>query len=80
MSRPHLPPDVEEDGYRALVRAILARAVADAQGHCDPTVAQPRAKLQQEARAWLQDEAAVAGLLELGGYDSVSVLARLRQW
>jgi hypothetical protein len=80
MSRRPLPPEaVEEDGYRALVWAILCRAMDDAAGHCDPAGAGPWAKLQAEARAWLQDEDAVEILLELGGYEADMVLARLRQ-
>jgi hypothetical protein len=82
MSRPGRPKaeaELEACPYRALVAAIVARAVDDARGQCDPRCAQPRAKLAQEARVWLADAAAVAELLELGGFESAPVLARLRQ-
>ena len=81
MSRPGRPlTDAPADPYRALVLAIVHRAVQDAVGRCHPTVSQPRRQIQAEAQAWLQDDAAVAGLLELAGYAPDAVLARLRQW
>jgi hypothetical protein len=64
--------------YAALVFAILRRAVQDAAGHCDAPGKISPARLQQEARAWLQDEQAVTTLLELAGYEPDPVLRRLR--
>jgi len=61
-----------------LVAAILARAMADAQGNCDPCGPVPAARLQHEARAWLADAQAVSTVLELAGYDASVVLKRLR--
>ena len=81
MSAPSRPPhEAPEDPYQALVLAIVHRAVLDAQGHCHPTGPVPEARLRLEARTWLADEQAVRWLLELGGYESGPVLARLRQW
>jgi hypothetical protein len=82
MSRPGRPKteaELEACPYRALVAAIVARALLDATGHCDPRCAQPRLKLVQEARIWLRDEDTVAELLAMGGYEAAPVLARIRQ-
>ena len=62
----------------ALIAAIVHRAWRDAQGHCDSPGHRTPEKLQAEARAWLEDEQAVAGLLELAGYDAAPGLRRLR--
>jgi hypothetical protein len=64
--------------YGTLIAAIIHRAWRDAQGHCDSPGHSTPEKLQAEARAWLEDEAAVAGLLELAGLDADPVLRRLR--
>jgi hypothetical protein len=79
-TRPSQPQDTDGSvaGYRELIAAILARAVADATGRCGPTRGVSGDQLQQEARDWLHDEAAVAWLIELGGYDARPVLRRLR--
>ena len=61
----------ETEPYRALVCAILAQAVRDAQGAGEPHRAQ--------AHAWLADEAAVSALLEVAGYTPEPILARLRR-
>jgi len=74
----HLTPPVEEDGYRALVLAIVKRAVDDAHGQCGVTHGD-QAQVRHEARAWLEDETAVAWLLNLAGYDPEPVVGRLRQ-
>jgi hypothetical protein len=68
------------DPYQTLVLAIVHRAVQDAGGRCASPGGANVAQLQAEAQDWLADEAAVAGLLELAGYESASVLARLRTW
>jgi hypothetical protein len=74
------PPsvDITPSGYATLIAAIVHRAWRDAQGHCDSPGHSTPEKLQQEALTWLQDEAAVAGLLELAGYDAAPVLQRLK--
>ena len=74
-------PEVEsdEDPYRLLAAAIVARAWADAQGHVFAPGAQSRAQIQAEARAWLAAEHGVADLIELCGYDAEPVLRRVRQ-
>lgn len=69
----------EQDGYKNLVAAIIARAVGDATGHCDPACSQPWAKVQDEAQRWLADGHLVTELLELAGYDAERVLPQLRQ-
>jgi hypothetical protein len=75
----HTPAHDPIDGYRDLVIAILRQAVQDAQG----TVLAPGpvapAQIRAEARAWLQDEAAVADLLELAGIEAALVLSRIRR-
>jgi hypothetical protein len=79
MSAPDRPSvDITPSGYATLTAAIIHRAWRDAQGHCDSPGHSTPAKLQAEAQAWLEDEAAVAGLLELAGYDAAPVLRRLR--
>jgi hypothetical protein len=70
--------DVTPSPYAALIAAIVHRAWRDAQGHCDAPGHSTPEKLQAEAQAWLEDERAVAGLLELAGYDAAPVLRRLR--
>jgi hypothetical protein len=77
--RPKAEAETEPDGYKALAVAILTRAVQDARGVCDPRCSQPRAMLQAEAVAWLQDESTVAGLVEMAGYDADAVMRRVRQ-
>ena len=81
MRPPARPPEaVEADGYTALIAAVISRALADAQGPCRshrPGTPEPP---RPEAKTWLQDEAAVAGFLELGGYDAAPVLEPLRAW
>jgi hypothetical protein len=80
MNRPARPPSAApDDPYRALVAAIISRAVHDARGQCASPGGTGVAQLQAEAQDWLADEAAVAGLLELGGYDAGPLLARLRK-
>ena len=74
-----VPPAHDDDPYRALVAAILARALCDAHGLCLAPGASAVAWLQQEARAWLADEQAVRELLELCGVDAEPVLRRIRQ-
>jgi hypothetical protein len=74
--RPHV--DLTPNLYVTLVLAVIHRAVQDASGRCDSPGHSTPAKLQAEACAWLEDEAAVAGLLELAGYDADTVLRRLR--
>ena len=69
----------DDDPYAALALAILARAVQDATGHCSPTRGVPAAVLRAEARQWLQEEAALAELVELCGVDSAPVLRRVSQ-
>jgi len=46
----------QDDPYRQLIAAIVARAVLYAQGQCGATHGDA-AQLQAEARAWLADEA-----------------------
>jgi hypothetical protein len=75
MQRPHV--DTLADPYVALVLSVLHRAVRDASGQCDSPGKTATEKLQAEAQAWLQDEQAVARLLELAGYDASPVLRRL---
>jgi hypothetical protein len=70
--------DVTPSPYAALIAAILHRAWRDAQGHCDSPGHSTPEKLQAEAQAGLEDEAAIAGLLELAGYDAAPVLRRLK--
>jgi hypothetical protein len=72
-------PSVDEmpSPYAALIAAIIHRAWRDAMGHCDAPGHSTPEKLQAEAQAWLEDEAAVAGLLELAGCDPSPVLRRL---
>ena len=72
--------EASADPYQALVLAIVHRAVQDAGGRCASPGRANVAQLQAEAQDWLADEVAVAGLLELGGYDAGLVLARLRSW
>jgi hypothetical protein len=72
--------EASADPYQALVLAIVRRAVADARGKCASPAGANVAQLQAEAQDWLADEVAVAGLLELAGYASASVLNRLRSW
>ena len=67
------------EGYRDLVIAILRQAVQDAQGTVLAPGSVSPAQLQAEARAWLQDEAAVADLLALAGIEAALVLPRIRQ-
>jgi hypothetical protein len=77
----HLRPPVEAlepDGYKALVLAIVKRAVDDARGDCALTHGSAD-QCQAEAVAWLQDAAAVQELLELAGFDSTRVVERVRQ-
>ena len=55
----HLRPPREHgeaDGYRESAARILRRAVLDAQGK-DLTHVQDKAQAQDDARAWLADEA-----------------------
>jgi hypothetical protein len=70
--------DLTPNPYVTLVLAVLHRAVLDAQGRCDSPGHSTPEKLQAEARAWLEDAEAVAGLLELAGYVAAPVLRRLR--
>ena len=79
ISRPYHPQDGSADPYRSLIAAIVARAVLDARGQCNPTHGSNDAQIQADARAWLQDEQAVVALIELGGYDSAGVVRRVRQ-
>jgi hypothetical protein len=72
-------PDCPEDPYRTLITAILHRAVEDAQGHCWSPGPQTPDQIQAEARRWLQDEALVAGLVELCGLEPAPVLRRVRR-
>jgi len=74
--RPHGRVDqpavgTDTEPYRALVGAILAQAVRDAQGAGEP--------YRTQAHAWLADEAAVSALLEVAGYTPEPILARLRR-
>jgi hypothetical protein len=70
--------DTAINPYGALIAAVIHRAWRDATGHCDSPGHSTPEKLQAEAQAWIQDEDAVAALLELAGYDADPVLARLR--
>ena len=70
--------DTAIDPYGTLIAAIIHRAWRDAQGHCDSPGHSTPETLQAEAQAWLADEQAVTGLLELAGYDADPVLRRLR--
>ena len=80
MTKPSRPPEaVEDEGYQGLILAIVHRAWLDATGRCDPLGPNTRDRLQADARAWFADEQAVAGLLELAGYDARVVLTRLRR-
>jgi hypothetical protein len=80
MSAPTRPTvDATPNPYGALVAAIVHRAWRDAQGHCDSPGHSTPEKLQAEAQAWLQDEQAVAALLELAGFEAAPVLRRLRK-
>jgi hypothetical protein len=75
------PPPAHDasEGYRALMSAVVRQAVLDARGTVfAPGPHSPR-QLQDDARAWLQDEAAVQALVELGGYNAEPVLHRVRQ-
>jgi hypothetical protein len=71
--------DETYDPYAALVAAILARAVQDAQGHCWSPGPQRPDQIQAEARRWLQDETAVRDLVELCGAEAAPVLSRIRR-
>ena len=71
MSAPNRPSvDWAPSPYAVLIAAIVHRAWRDATGHCDSPGHSTPAQLQAEAQAWLEDEQAVAGLLELAGYDA----------
>ena len=73
----------EEDdataSYRDLVRAIVHRAVQDAQGHCWSPGPQTPGQIQAEARRWLAEEHELTALLELAGVDSMPVVERVRR-
>jgi hypothetical protein len=61
----------DDDPYIEVVKAILHRAVQDAQGHCWSPGAQSPDQIQAEAQ--------VAALVELCGLDAAPVLTRVRR-
>jgi hypothetical protein len=69
----------DDDPYWALIRAILHRAVEDAQGRCVHPGARSPVQIEVEARAWLADGQALADLLELVGFDAEPVLRRVQR-
>jgi hypothetical protein len=72
-------PDSDNDPYCELVKAILHRAMEDAQGRCVHPGDRSSVQIEVEARAWLADGAALAALVELAGYDAAPVLMRVRR-
>ena len=68
-----------DDPYRELVKAILHRAVEDAQGRCVHPGNRAPGQIEVEARAWLQDGWAMTDLLELAGWDAEPVIRRVRR-
>jgi hypothetical protein len=74
---PEVGPD--DDGYVALVRAVVCRAVADALGATSPTRHVSPTAIQQEAFAWLAEEDGLVALLELGGFDAEPIVRAIQQ-
>ena len=72
-------PASDDDPYRELVKAIVRRAVEDAQGHVIYPGNRPPAQIEREARAWLAEGGGLAELLELAGFDSELVMRRVQQ-
>jgi hypothetical protein len=72
-------PVSDDDPYRELVKAIVRRAVEDAQGHVIYPGSRPPDRLAAEARAWLAEDGGLAALLELAGFDPEPVLRRIQQ-
>lgn len=77
--RPKAEADTEHDGYKALVVAILARAIDDAAGRCASPGHTSVEKIQADAQRWLEDVEAVTELLESAGYTSAHVLPQLQK-
>lgn len=67
------------ESYRSLALAVVKQALQDATGTVFAPGPVAPDQIQAEAVAWLQDEAAVADLLELCGYDADPVVHRVRQ-
>jgi hypothetical protein len=67
------------DGYRALIEAVLTRAVHDALGRGDVRGDGQPARVQQDARAWLMAERGAAALLELAGLEADVILRQVRR-
>jgi hypothetical protein len=71
--------DLTPNPYVTVVLEVIHRAVLDASGRVDlPGKSSPE-KIEAEAKRWLADTQAVQDLIELAGYDSGPVLARIRQ-
>lgn len=74
---PEVGPD--DDGYVALVRAIVCRAVADAMGATSPARHVAPGAIRQEARTWLAEEDGLVEILELAGLESTPIVLAIQQ-
>jgi hypothetical protein len=72
------PPTQTDDPYRALIVAMVHRAVEDAQGHVVHPGNRTPGQVQCEAQSWLTDGRELAAWLELAGFDPASVVERVR--
>jgi hypothetical protein len=72
-------PTNDDNPYVEFVKALVRRAVEDAQGHVVYPGNRAPGQLAVEARAWLAEGGGLAELLELAGFESEPVLQRVRQ-